>query len=129
MGGNAGKSRGAALPDSSCPVPHTSVHEVHIPVTASDRPASMIGASMPRCAAPGCGSSPPMAPASGDLADAPEERQRPLDHAAHVLAPGLVGQEEAGRRIDHAVERGLVEPPYRHLFLVQALGLIPSRDL
>src|SRR5262245_43134338 len=84
---------------------------------------------MPRCAAPGCGSSPPMAPASGDLADAPEERQRPLDPAAPVLAPGLVGQEEAGRRIDHAVERGLVEPPYRHLFLVQALGLIPSRDL
>src|SRR5262249_13819944 len=89
----------------------------------------MIGASMPRCAAPGCGSSPPMAPASGDLADAPEERQRALDPAAHLLAPGLVGQEEAGRRIDHAVERGLVEPPYRHLFLVQALGLIPSRDL
>src|SRR5262249_38922433 len=67
--------------------------------------------------------------ASSDLADAPEERQRPLDHAAHVLAPGLVGQEEAGRREDHVVERGLVEPPYRRLLLVEALGVIPSRYL
>src|SRR5262249_25847057 len=70
-----------------------------------------------------------MTAASGDLADAPEERQRPLDHAAHVLAPGLVAEEEAGRRVNHVVEGGLVEPPYRGFLLVQGLGLIPSRHL
>src|SRR6516162_10615318 len=89
----------------------------------------MIGASIAVCAAPGCGSTPLIAAASSDLADAPEERQRPLDDAAHVLAPGLVAEEEAGRREDHVVERGLVEPPYRCFLLVQVLGLIPSRHL
>jgi hypothetical protein len=53
-------------------------------------------------------------PVHGDVsagpADAPEERQRPLHDAGDVLAPSLMLEEEADRRIDHMVEGDLVQP-------------------
>ena len=44
------------------------------------------------------------------FADAPEERQRALHNAGHVLAPSLMAEEKAERRIDHVIERGPVKP-------------------
>src|ERR1700676_3496522 len=63
------------------------------------------------------------------LADTPKEGQRPFHDAGDVLAPGLILQEEAGRRLDHVLERGLVEPSDRRLLLVERLGLEPGRHL
>src|SRR5256885_13459076 len=48
--------------------------------------------------------------ASNGLADAPEEGQRPLHDARNVLAPSLILQEEAGRRVDYGLECGPIEP-------------------
>src|SRR5271166_56326 len=59
----------------------------------------------------------------------PEEGQRSLHDAGHVLAPGLVAEEEAGRREDDVVERGLVEASDRRLLLVEVLGVEPGIDL
>src|SRR3954463_5740695 len=59
---------------------------------------------------------------------APEERQRTLDDARDVLAPGRVAQEEAGRRVDHVLQRRLVETAHRGLLLVEILGLEPGGD-
>ena len=67
------------------------------------------------------------ATAHADLRHAPEERQRPLDDAGDVLAPRLVAEEEAGRRIDHVIERRLVEPRHRRLLLVEVLGVEPGQ--
>src|SRR5215470_10890870 len=66
---------------------------------------------------------------SRSLAYPPEERQRPFDNPAHVPAPRLVFQEEASRRIDDGVERGLVEAADHGLLLLQRLGLIPRGHL
>ena len=44
------------------------------------------------------------------FADAPEERQRALHNAGHVLAPSPMAEEKAERRIDHVIERGPVKP-------------------
>src|SRR5215203_2205184 len=63
------------------------------------------------------------------LRDVPEERQRPLDDAAHVLAPGLVGQEEPGRGVDNVIEGGFVEPARRRLLLLDVAGIEPGGDL
>src|SRR5262249_56991313 len=63
------------------------------------------------------------------LAHLPEERQRPFDNPAHVPAPSLVFQKEASRRIDHRLERSLVEPADRSFLFVQGLGLIPRGHL
>src|SRR2546423_6565953 len=68
-------------------------------------------------------------PMSCRLGDAPEERKRALDHPAHVLAPSLIAEEEAGRRVDDVIQRGFVEPPDRRLLLVRGLGLVPGRYL
>src|SRR5436309_2648689 len=46
---------------------------------------------------------------SSSLADTPEERHRPLDDSAEILAPCLILQKEPGRRIDHLLACGLVE--------------------
>src|SRR5258708_20053908 len=61
--------------------------------------------------------------------DTPEERQGTLDDAGDVLAPGLIAQEEPGRRVDHAVERGLVEPSNGRFLLVEGLGRVPGLHL
>src|SRR5215217_9243234 len=58
---------------------------------------------------------------------APEERQRAFADAGDVLAPRLVGEEEAGRRVDDVVERGLVEAAGGGLFLFEVLGVEPGR--
>src|SRR5580693_4501511 len=63
------------------------------------------------------------------LAHAPEEWERAFDHAAEILAPGLVGEEEAGGRIDDGVERGLVDALDRGLLVVEVFCVEPSRDL
>src|SRR6266849_7327601 len=63
------------------------------------------------------------------LAHPPEERQRPFDHARDILPPSLIPQEEARRRIDHGLERGLVEAADRGLLLIERLGLIPRGHL
>src|SRR5437899_11227486 len=63
------------------------------------------------------------------LAHPPEERQRALDNATDVLPPRLVFQKEASRRIDHRLERGLVEAADRGLLFVQGLRLIPRGHL
>src|ERR1700676_3749348 len=67
--------------------------------------------------------------ASRSLSYTPEEGQRSLHDASDVLAPSLILQEEAGRRVDHVLERGLVEPADRGLLLVERLGLEPGRHL
>src|ERR1700681_3625904 len=63
------------------------------------------------------------------LADTPKERQRSFQDAGDVLAPGLILQEEAGRRLDHGFKSGLVEPADRGFLLVECLGLEPGRYL
>src|SRR5262245_58742215 len=68
-------------------------------------------------------------PVSCRFGDAPEEWKRALDHPAHVLAPSLITDEEAGRRVDDAIQRGFVEPADRRLLLVRRLGLVPRRHL
>src|SRR5579872_2269924 len=65
---------------------------------------------------------------SGGLRHAPAERHRPLDDSGHVLAPRGVTQEEAGRRINDILERGLVEPADGGLFLIESPGVEPCRD-
>src|SRR3954453_17479017 len=59
-----------------------------------------------------------IARASRRLRHAPEERDRSLSDAGDVLAPRLVGEEEAGRRVDDVVERGLVEAAGGGLLLI-----------
>src|SRR5215469_18110297 len=63
------------------------------------------------------------------LADAPEERQWPLADSGNVLAPCLILQEEAGRRLNHVVERSLIEATDRDPLLVERLRLEPGRHL
>src|SRR5215212_1190382 len=63
------------------------------------------------------------------LRHAPEERQRAFADARDVLAPRLVGEEEAGRRVDDVVERGLVEAAGGGLFLLEVLGVEPGGHL
>src|SRR5581483_5232110 len=62
------------------------------------------------------------------LRHAPEEGQWSLHDTRHVLAPGRVAEEEACRRIDDVLARGLVETGDRGLFLIEALGFEPGRD-
>jgi hypothetical protein len=69
-----------------------------------------------------------MAAVSRRFANAPEKRQRPLHDSGDVLAPSLITQVEAERRIDHMVEGGLVEPARDGLFFVERLCLEPGRD-
>src|SRR5262249_58438617 len=45
------------------------------------------------------------------------------------LAPGLIGKEEAGRRVDDVLERGLVQPRDGGLFFVEVSCLVPGGDL
>src|SRR6476659_4133853 len=59
------------------------------------------------------------ADASRRLAHIPEERQRALRDAVDLAAPRLVGKEKPGRRIDDVLERGLIEPGDRGLFLLE----------
>src|SRR5262245_21953237 len=63
------------------------------------------------------------------LVDPPEERQRPLHDAGHIPAPGLIGEEEAGRSVDHVLACGLVEPTDRGFLFVEVAGLVPGIDL
>ena len=63
------------------------------------------------------------------LADTPKEGKRPFYDAGDVLAPGLILQKEARRRLDHVLKRGLVEPADCGLLLVERLGLEPGRHL
>src|ERR1700736_2008732 len=63
------------------------------------------------------------------LANTPKEGKRPFHDAGNVLAPSLILQEEAGRRIDHVLKRGLIEPADRGFLLVERLGLEPGRYL
>src|SRR5258707_15810797 len=62
------------------------------------------------------------------LADPPEERQRPFHDPAHVPAPGLVLQKEAGRRVHRVLEGGAVEAAHRGFFLIEACGIVPGFD-
>ena len=66
---------------------------------------------------------------SNGFADAPEERQRSRHDPGYVLAPSLILQKEAERRVDHMVKLLLVEPARDGLFLVERLGVEPGRDL
>jgi hypothetical protein len=43
----------------------------------------------------------------------PAERQRPLNHARDVLAPGLMPEVEAERGVDHVIHGGPVQPRER----------------
>src|SRR5216684_9241445 len=63
------------------------------------------------------------------LAHSPEERQRPLHDPGDVRAPSLMGEEEAGRGIDHVLARSLVEATDRGLLFVEILRRVPGRYL
>src|SRR5215831_18881300 len=65
---------------------------------------------------------------SWGLAHPPEEGQRSFADAVHVRAPSVVLQEEAGRRVDHVLERGAVQVAHRGLFLIKACGVVPGFD-
>src|SRR5262249_24464831 len=66
---------------------------------------------------------------SNRLGNTPEERQRSLRDPADVLAPGIIPQIHAERRIDRLIERDLVQPPRNKLLFIERLGVVPRRDL
>src|SRR5215469_3065469 len=63
------------------------------------------------------------------LGHAPEERQRALDDAADIAAPGLVAVVEAGRHVDDMLHGRLVEAGDGSLLLGEVLGRKPGRHL
>src|SRR5262249_4833711 len=67
---------------------------------------------------------------SNRLGHAPEERQQPGRDPADVLAPGIIPQIHAERRVDRVIERGLVQPPRNKLLFIGRLPVVvPRRDL
>src|ERR1044071_7618932 len=59
------------------------------------------------------------------LGHVPEERDRAFHDAADVLAPRLIGEEEAGWRKYDTIECRLVETPRGGLFLLEAFCVEP----
>src|SRR2546427_9641018 len=73
-------------------------------------------------------SSPAFNPMLNRLAHTPEERQRALDDAADVPAPGLIHQEVAERHVDHVIKRGLVQPAHGGHLVLKSFGIEPGDD-
>jgi hypothetical protein len=62
------------------------------------------------------------------LADAPEKGQWRWHNAPDILAPSMMTEKHAERRVEDMVEGGLVQPSSNRLLLIGTLCVKPRRD-
>src|ERR1700761_4534218 len=75
------------------------------------------------------GAEPRSSPWRSCLGHVPEDGERRLDDPGDVVAPGLIGLEKAGWKVDDKVHRGLVEVSDDGFFRRQVRSGIPFSDL